>query len=110
MLGHVDPGEDDMQTALRETEEEAGLKEHQLRILTGFRKELNYTVNNKPKVVVYWLAQLADSAGLVKLSHEHQDFKWLNLDEACRIVEYTDMQSVLKECDVYLKTKPDLFI
>ena len=73
-------------------------------------RSAQHTVNNKPKVVVYWLAQLADSAGLVKLSHEHQDFKWLNLDEACRIVEYTDMQSVLKECDVYLKTKPDLFI
>ena len=56
LLGHVDPGENDFQTALRETEEEAGLKEHQLKILTDFKKELNYEVSKKPKVVIYWLA------------------------------------------------------
>lgn len=39
--GHVDPGEDDMETALRETEEEAGLnpKEH-YELDEGFRREL----------------------------------------------------------------------
>ena len=33
--GHVDPGESDYQTALRETEEEAGLTEQALKIIPG---------------------------------------------------------------------------
>ena len=40
--GHVDPGEDDLQTAIRETLEESGLKETEhYTINHSFRKELH---------------------------------------------------------------------
>lgn len=39
-LGHVDPGESDLETALRETEEEAGLTKADLRILADFNKRI----------------------------------------------------------------------
>jgi 8-oxo-dGTP pyrophosphatase MutT (NUDIX family) len=39
-VGHVDPGENDMETALRETEEEAGYTKDQLRV-TSFTKTLS---------------------------------------------------------------------
>ena len=38
--GHVDPGESDMATALRETKEEAGFDANHLTVYQGFRKEL----------------------------------------------------------------------
>lgn len=38
--GHVDPGESDMETALRETREEAGLDARHLTVYEDFRKEL----------------------------------------------------------------------
>ncbi|XP_068107792.1 bis(5'-nucleosyl)-tetraphosphatase [asymmetrical] isoform X2 [Hyperolius riggenbachi] len=100
--GHVDPGEDDMTTALRETEEEAGLQSNQFRVLDGFRKELNYNVNNKPKTVIYWLAELKDPDTSVKLSHEHQDFRWLPVQEACACAGYQDMQETLTEAYQFL--------
>ncbi|XP_053304647.1 bis(5'-nucleosyl)-tetraphosphatase [asymmetrical] [Spea bombifrons] len=100
--GHVDPGEDDLTTALRETEEEAGLHPNHFRLVDGFRKELKYNVNQKPKTVVYWLAELNDSNVEVKLSDEHQDFRWLGLGEACQYAGYEDMQHTLKEAHVFL--------
>lgn len=106
--GHVDPGESDMETAFRETEEEAGLKSQDIRVVEHFRKELHYTVKNKPKTVVYWLAELANNEIPVILSEEHKDFKWVDVDEACKLGDYVDLQNLLKECDVYLKEKLQL--
>ena len=92
-----------METALRETEEEAGLTADHLQIMADFQKELHYVVKQKPKTVVYWLAKLVDPATAVKLSEEHRDFRWVKLEEACQLAEYADLQSVLRDCEAYLK-------
>ncbi|PIK59452.1 putative bis(5'-nucleosyl)-tetraphosphatase [Apostichopus japonicus] len=100
--GHVDPGEDFRTAALRETEEEAGLRESQFRLF-DFEKCLKYSVRGRAKEVVYWLAELKDPNTPVKLSDEHQDFKWLCLSEACSYSRFNDMQEVLKDADEYIQ-------
>ncbi|KAJ8718037.1 hypothetical protein PYW07_005967 [Mythimna separata] len=95
--GHVDPGESDWVTALRETKEEAGLSEDDLDIYKDVSKVLNYKVNGKPKVVVYWLAKLKNPETKILLSDEHQDLKWLPLKEAQDISGYDDMKQLLVE-------------
>ncbi|KAM4879240.1 bis(5'-nucleosyl)-tetraphosphatase [asymmetrical] isoform 1-T1 [Sylvia borin] len=100
--GHVDPGEDDLQTAFRETEEEAGLQASQLTLIAGYKKELHYPVRGKPKTVVYWLAEMKDCNTEIKLSEEHQAFQWLKLEDACKFAEYEDMQATLKEVHQFL--------
>lgn len=42
--GHVDPGEDDITTAVRETQEEAGISASQVEIHEGFRYVMQYEV------------------------------------------------------------------
>ena len=101
--GHLDPGEDYRTAALRETEEEAGYTSDQLTV-TDFQSTLNYTVRNRPKEVVYWLAELKDPNAAVKLSNEHQAFKWCDLEEACTLSGYSDMEKVLRDADKYLKS------
>lgn len=103
-LGHVDPGENDMETALRETREEAGLEGHHLQVLEDCRTELHYEVRGKPKTVVYWLAKLLDpQTTAVRLSDEHRDFKWGNLEESCRLItDYPDLQAALRQCQTFL--------
>ncbi|CAG5129393.1 unnamed protein product [Candidula unifasciata] len=103
--GHVDPGESEFETALRETEEEAGFKKEQLKIIKDFEKHLNYEVNGTPKRVIYWLSELRNPNDPVKLSHEHKDFKWLQLDEACQVAKYPDMVQLLKEANAYILRK-----
>ncbi|XP_076244462.1 purine phosphoribosyltransferase family protein Apf [Calliopsis andreniformis] len=105
--GHVDPGESDMQTALRETEEEAGLVASDLQIFEDVKQELTYQVNGKPKVVIYWLAELVNRDKPIQLSKEHQAFKWLPLEEACATAKYIEMQKALKNFhDYVLKNLP----
>ncbi|XP_041092147.1 bis(5'-nucleosyl)-tetraphosphatase [asymmetrical]-like [Polyodon spathula] len=105
--GHVDPGEDDLQTALRETQEEAGLGVEHFRILEGYRKELRYMVNSQPKTVVYWLAELCDSSTSVRLSEEHQDYRWLGVEEACQLSEYKDLQEALREAHSFVLNRQE---
>ncbi|XP_015513760.1 bis(5'-nucleosyl)-tetraphosphatase [asymmetrical] [Neodiprion pinetum] len=100
--GHVDPGETDLQTALRETEEEAGLSREDLKIFDNARQELVYNVNDKPKTVIYWLAELINRNKDARLSSEHQEFRWLCLQDACRLAGYEEMQNTLKYFDRYI--------
>ena len=107
--GHVDPGEDEFETALRETREEAGYSRQDLEIFEGFKKELNYDVVKRgvslPKRVTYWLARLVDPEKPVKLSDEHRDLRWLPLKQACELSGYKDMNEVLTECEEAIRNK-----
>lgn len=86
-----------METALRETQEEAGIEAGQLTIIEGFRRELSYVAREKPKTVIYWLAEVKDYNVEVRLSHEHQAYRWLGLEEACQLAQFKDMKAVLQE-------------
>ncbi|ENN70778.1 bis(5'-nucleosyl)-tetraphosphatase [asymmetrical] isoform X1 [Dendroctonus ponderosae] len=106
--GHVDPGETDLMTAYRETQEESGLKKADIKVFEETKTTLNYKVKGKPKVVHYWLAELINPDAKVKLSNEHQDFKWLPLKEACEISGYQDMEDVLNKFDEFLRKERNL--
>lgn len=103
LLGHVDAGEDDLTTAWRETQEEAGLGKQQLRLVDGFLQRLHYQVRGKEKEVLYWLAELRDPRIKIRLSDEHQDYRWVKLDEACRLAKYTDLQDTLQNVQHFLE-------
>jgi bis(5'-nucleosidyl)-tetraphosphatase len=63
---------------------------------------LQYDVRGKPKTTVYLLAELIKHNTPVKLSDEHQSFKWVPLEEACQLVKHESLQEVLKECSAFL--------
>lgn len=91
-----------METALRETKEEAGLLATDLKVFEDAKQELNYLVQGKPKTVIYWLAELLNSNKPIQLSDEHQTFKWLPLEEACTISKYEEMQVTLRNFNDYI--------
>ncbi len=103
--GHVDPGEDEWQSAVRETKEESGLDvEKDLQVVKNFRIVSEYTCTTKSrgthdKRVTYWLAQLVRKEAKVVLSEEHRDFRWLPLEEACKLAKFESMQDALKKCE-----------
>ncbi|KAL6111805.1 nudt2 [Pungitius sinensis] len=105
--GHVDPGEEDLITALRETKEEAGLGAEQLQVLDGFVQELRYEVRGRPKEVLYWLAELRDPGTAVTLSDEHQDYRWARMEEACTLAQYKDLQDTLRAAHRHLEADQD---
>ncbi|XP_077290791.1 purine phosphoribosyltransferase family protein Apf [Arctopsyche grandis] len=95
--GHVDPGESDFITALRETKEEAGLDESDLEIFENVTKTLEYKVKNKNKNTIYWLAKLRDPQKPIILSEEHTELRWLKLTEAQELAGHKDFNELLNE-------------
>ena len=105
LQGHVDPGETDYEAALRETKEEAGLSDSVLAVMNDFKIELRYNVTNhrdgkkRDKISTYWLAELLKPAeNSVVMSEEHQDFKWLTLQEAKDLSGFKDFNEALDKC------------
>ena len=99
----MDDGESELETAYRETAEEAGLLKHHLKLIDGFEKVLHYEARGKPKKVIYWLAQLSNPDTPVIISHEHRQFNWFPLDAAVQNATYLDIQKALYDADSFIR-------
>lgn len=80
--GHVDPGESEMETALRELHEETGIDSRSLRIDESFRFEDRYLVRlrgggeklHEKKLVIF----IADLIHPVEIqATEHESWEWI---------------------------------
>ena len=102
--GHVDPGEDDLTTAYRETEEEAGLEKNDLKLMDK-KWTHSYPVKDwrdgivRQKTTVYYLAQLITETP-VTLSEEHTELSWADKEATKRLIpKFTDIQHALDEAE-----------
>lgn len=115
--GHIEKGENELTTVRREVKEETGLKD--LRIIPGFREYRKYsfrakypsTLRNNSgqagsgrakapwvfKIVFFYLAQTWTKE--VKISHEHQGFKWLPYEEAIKRLTFKNAKEMLKKAN-----------
>jgi len=94
--GHIDDGETEIQTALRELVEETGIE--QVKVVDGFRDTITYTFSGGQeqigKEVVFFIATTKESK--VTLSHEHIDYSWLDFDSAFSRLTYDNARQVLR--------------
>jgi bis(5'-nucleosidyl)-tetraphosphatase len=101
--GGVEKGEGELQTVMREVEEETGIKN--IRIVPGFRKVIEYFYRregkNIHKQVVYMLAKTDEEA--VKISYEHQAYGWFPYHEALERASYDNSKLTLGEAEKFVK-------
>lgn len=101
--GGVEKGESELQTVVREVEEETGLKD--LKIIPGFRKVIEYFYRrdkkNVHKQVTYLLAKTHDEK--VKISFEHQGFGWFPFQEALKRASYDNSRVTLTEAENFIR-------
>ncbi len=94
--GHMDDGETEIQTALRELEEETGIAH--VNVIDGFRDTITYIFSGGReqigKEVVFFIAITKESQ--VTLSHEHIDYSWLDFDSASLRLTYDNARQVLR--------------
>ncbi len=81
--GKLDTGESFEQAAVREVEEETGLRTQLVRELPA----TTYRVNGRPKIVRYWLMDV-DHEGQFAPNDETDELRWVPLDEALRLLSY----------------------
>jgi 8-oxo-dGTP diphosphatase len=81
--GKVDPGETDEEAALREVEEETGLKTTLGPELPSTRYKDRY---GRDKIVRYWAMPV--HSGEVGAQHEVDDARWVPIDTAKRMLSY----------------------
>ena len=93
--GHVEPGETDCETALREIREETGLS---VELLKGFRRETIYRVRKAGKRVTYFLAQgNPDIPTEISDLSEVAQAVWCDPDDAQECLKAEDRQLVFQE-------------
>jgi 8-oxo-dGTP pyrophosphatase MutT (NUDIX family) len=90
--GHVDPGETEMQCALRELREETGIGAADVELVDGFRFESQYPVRAKSgqvydKTLVLFLGRLMLDVPIEVT--EHQGYEWFAWNPPHRIQDWT---------------------
>lgn len=91
--GHTDGYEYANEAAARETLEEAGItvNPRELQLAYTDQQMAERTLN------VIWLFYIAQTnATLVTTSHEHDESRWVSLDEAIELIEYDRQKHMLE--------------
>lgn len=99
--GHMEAGETEVETALREIKEETGLT---VRLLPGFRTVDDHPLWEKPgtmKQIVYFLAEYAHQPLVVQAS-KLRAVKLLTYAQAMDTFEYEGSRRILTEANAFL--------
>ena len=99
--GHCEEGEEILDCARRELEEETSLKD--IRIYPEFERTLTYRVrqakNSWDKIVKYYLAERL--SGDCKISDEHDASLWATRLEAQAKLNFEDLRRLIDEADAF---------
>ena len=99
--GHMEDGENEIETALREVKEEVGLD---VEIKEKKRYVLNYIIRDKiDKTTVLYLATPKNEKIIMQES-EIENVRWCNFDEALDILTFENWKEMFKEVIKDLKS------
>lgn len=101
--GHVEPGETEEETALREVFEEVRL---QPTLLKGFREVSEYEIPSLDvrKQVVFFLGYY-EAQEIVAQESELQQASLVSYEEAMELLEHEDNKKILASADRFLRKK-----
>lgn len=97
--GHVERGESNEQTAMREVLEETGIH---IKILPGFASKSDYTIQGKiEKSVTIYLAKTNDVQTIIQ-REEIEDYMWLDYKRAMDNLRFINDRNILEDARKYL--------
>lgn len=104
--GHVDPGETEIECALRELREETGIAAEEIEVVDGFRFTTHYQVRSKrdgrleDKTLVVFLGRLNRDVPIQPT--EHGGYQWFAWNPPHRIQSWT-IDPLLAELERFLR-------
>jgi len=100
--GKMERDETPHETARREAGEETGITD--IEFIDGFEESVEYDFRFKNedilKTVVFFLAKTNEKK--ISLSHEHNDFVWLEYDDALKKTTFRNAKNVLSKANEFL--------
>ena len=92
--GHMEEGENEIQTALREVKEEVGLD---VEIDESKRYSINYTIRDEiDKTSVFYIARPKQNK-IEKQENEIEEVKWCDFEEALNVLTFENWKEMLKK-------------
>ena len=102
--GKLEQNETLHETAIRETREETGITN--IEFLDGFEESVEYNFRFKKedihKKVIFFLAKTNEKN--IQLSHEHNDYLWLEYNDALKKTTFENAKNVLSKAHKFLST------
>ncbi len=108
--GHFQPGERSIDAALRELEEETGIKKSELRIVPNFRayERFYFRIGDQGiyDTVILFLAE-THKAEVKIIPREHSGYGWFLYRDAMGVIgkKYGDTRKVLKQANDFLRAR-----
>ena len=100
--GHVEEGETEEETALREVKEETGID---ILVDTSFRETVQYYPRkDTQKVVVYFLGE-ARHYDFIPQEEEIAAIKWVEIGNAAAMLTYENDKTIVAKAKVEIKNK-----
>ena len=100
--GHVEKGETEIETALREVKEETNVS---VRLKDGFREVVHYYPKpNIKKQVVYFIGD-TDSDKVKRQEEEISEITWAPLGEAFNMVSFKNDKNLISKANAFLLEK-----
>lgn len=101
--GHIEDGESERQTAVRETWEETSIKP---KIVNGFRKTIQYKLKNgNDKTVVFFLGYFENQTPRHNEGFENMTYELVPYDEAMKLLTFDNTKKILKSAHAYLEKR-----
>ena len=102
--GKIEQNETSHEAAIRETREETGITN--IEFIDGFEESVEYDFRFKKedihKKVIFFLAKTDEKK--ISLSHEHNDFIWLEYDDALKKTTVENARNVLSKANEFLSS------
>lgn len=100
--GHIEEGETEQETAIREVLEETGLH---ICILPDFSAKSEYSIQGRvEKFVTIFLASTQDTVLCIQ-EDEIDDYAWADYANALRILKFDNDRSIMRQANKFLKRR-----
>ena len=99
--GHTEPGEIEIETAIRELKEET---EIEVKIIEGFKRQIEYELRNIPNTIkqsVYFLGECT-SDKIICQESEVSEARFFSYEDAIKILTFEETKSILIDAEKFI--------
>ena len=101
--GHMESGESELETAIRELKEETGVD---VKVIQGFRRQIEYELRRIPDTIkqsVYFLGQCT-SDKIICQEAEVAEASFISYEDALKILTFEETKNILKDAEIFIRS------